>query len=187
MKDTFEKFSSITVGFHWIIAIAVIGMLAFGIYMEDLPDSPEKGDLYGIHISIGVIVLVVASLRITWRIINKFPIPLSTMPKWQERIAKLAHWVLIIGTVMMPISGLMMNLGGGRSLNIFGYELIAESGIENEFLSGFGHTVHEFGGKLLIIFVVLHVIGAIKHQFIDKDGTISRMAGKRVISNSDKL
>lgn len=187
MKDTFEKFSSITVGFHWIIAIAIIGMLTLGIYMEDLPDSPDKGDLYDIHISIGVIVLVVASLRITWRIINKFPIPLSTMPKWQERIAKLAHWVLIIGSVMMPISGLMMNLGGGRSLSVFGYELIAESGVENEFLAGFGHTFHEYGGKLLILFVVLHALGAIKHQFIDKDGTISRMIGRRVKGNSNKV
>ena len=187
MRDTFEKFSLTTVGFHWIVAIAIIAMLAFGLYMEDLPRSPEKGELMGLHKSFGVLILVLAFLRILWRFINKFPIPLSTMPKWQETIAKLTHWVLIIGTVMMPLSGILMNFAGGRALSIFGYELMAGSGEKNELLSEIGHIVHGLGSKLLILFVVLHILGAIKHQFFDKDGTISRMAGRRVKGNSNKV
>ena len=187
MKDSLEKFTLTTVGFHWIIAIAIIGMLAFGMYIEDLPRSPEKGELMGIHKSIGVIILVFASLRIIWRMINKFPIPLSTMPKWQERMASLTHWVLIAGTAFMPISGIIMNIGGGRSLRVFGYELMVGSGEKNEFLSEIGHIVHGLGSKLLILFIVLHILGAVKHHFIDKDGTISRMAGRRVKGNSNKV
>ena len=186
MRDTFEKFSLTTVSFHWIIAIAIIAMLAFGLYIEDLPRSPEKGELMGIHKSIGVLILVVASLRIIWLMINKFPIALSSMPVWQERIAKLTHWVLILGTVFMPISGILMNIGSGRALSVFDYKLMAGSGEKIELLSDIGRIVHGFGSKLLILFVVLHILGAIKHQFIDKDGTISRMAGRRVKGNSDQ-
>lgn len=187
MRDTFEKFSSITVGFHWVIGIAMISMLAFGLYIHDLPRSPEKGELVGLHKSFGVIILVLASLRILWRIKNKFPTPLSTSVKWQATLAKISHWVLIVGTVMMPISGIIMNLGNGRSLSVFGYELLAAAGEKNHLLHEIGHIVHGLGGKLLILFIVLHVLGAIKHQFIDKDGTISRMVGHRINSNTDKV
>lgn len=186
MRDTFQKFSSTTVALHWVIGFAIIGMLGFGLYLENMERSPDKGFLIGIHKSIGVIILFVASLRILWRINNKFPTPLSIMPKWQAFLAKLAHWVLIIGTVMMPISGIISNIGGGRSLSVFGYELLA-AGEKNELLFEIGQIIHGLGGKLLILFVVLHVIGAIKHQFIDKDGTISRMVGRQVSGNTNKV
>ena len=187
MKDTIEKFSLTTVAFHWIIAIAIICMLAFGLYIHDLPRSPEKGELVGLHKSFGVLILVLASLRIIWRMKNNFPIPLSSVPVWQERLVKLSHWFLLIATVMMPLSGIIMNYGNGRGLSVFGLELIAGTGEENHLLHEVGHIIHGLGGKLLILFIVLHVLGAIKHQFIDKDGTLSRMAGKTVKNNTDKV
>ena len=187
MKDTIEKFSLTTIAFHWIIAIAIICMLAFGLYIHELPRGPEKGELVGLHKSFGVLILVLASLRIIWRMKNKFPISLSAMPIWQERLVKFSHWFLLIATVMMPLSGIIMNYGNGRGLSLFGLELIAGTGEENHLLHEIGHIVHGFGSKLLIAFIVLHVIGAIKHQFIDKDGTISRMAGRRVDKNSDTV
>ena len=185
MRDTFEKFSLTTVSLHWIIAIGMIAMLAFGLYLEDLPKSPEKGELLGIHKSFGVIILVVALLRIFWRAKNKFPKPLSTLANWQAKLAKFTHWFLIIGTVMMPISGVIMTIGGGRSIAVFGVELIAGSGEKIEALSQVGHIIHGLGGKLIILFLILHVIGAIKHQVFDKDGTLSRMAGRRVNTDTN--
>lgn len=185
MKDTFEKFSLPTIGLHWIIAIGMIAMLAFGLYIEDLPKGAEKGALMGTHKSFGIIILVLASARILWRIKNKFPKPLSVLPNWQEKLAKFTHWFLIIGTVMMPISGIMMTLGGGHSLNLFGLELIAASGEKIEALSEVGHIVHGLGSKLLIFFILLHSVGAIKHQIIDKDRTLSRMLGRRVKVNAN--
>jgi cytochrome b561 len=178
MNKSYEKLPSITIGLHWIIAIAIIAMLAMGIYVEDLPRSPEKGDLIAIHKSIGVIILVLALIRIAWRVISKYPEQLGEASKWQEIIAKLTLLVLILGTVMLPASGIAMSIGGGHGLAVFGIELIARTGEKMETLSQLGHIMHGLGGNLLIAFVVLHIAGAIKHEHIDKDGTLSRMLGR---------
>ena len=180
MKDTFEKFTLTTVSLHWIIAIGIIAMLAFGLVIEDMPRSPEKGELIGLHKSFGVLIFVLAVARIGWRVRNKFPEPLSLMPNWQEKLAKITHWVLILGTVLMPISGVFMSIGGGHSVGIFGLELIAGSEDKIEVLSEIGKVMHGLGGKLLIGFIILHFAGALKHQFIDKDGTLQRMLGKTI-------
>ena len=180
MRDSHNQFTPVTIGLHWIIAITMIVMLVFGLYLENLPRSPEKGELIGIHKSIGALVLVLALVRIYWRYLNKFPKPISDLPKWQEKLASVAHWFLILGTAFMPISGMMMSIGGGFGLSVFGLEIVARGGEKNELISEIGGAVHGLGGKLLILFVLLHIAGAVKHQFMEKDGTISRMLGKRI-------
>lgn len=186
MRDTHEKFTWPTVGLHWIIAIAMIAMLVYGLYLEEMPRSPEKGELISLHKSFGVMIFVFAIARVYWRFLNKFPRPISDLTNWQEILAKVTHWVLIIGTLLMPISGVIMSIGGGHPVGIFGLELIAGTGEKNETLSEIGKAGHGLGGKLLILFVLFHFIGAIKHQFFDKDGTISRMFGVKVRAGSSK-
>lgn len=180
MRDSHNQFTPVTVGLHWIIAITMIVMLVFGLYLENLPRSPEKGELIGIHKSIGALVLVLALVRIYWRYLNKFPKPISDLPQWQEKLVSIAHWFLILGTAFMPISGMMMSIGGGFGLSVFGLEIVARGGEKNELISEIGGAVHGLGGKLLILFVLLHIAGAVKHQVMEKDGTISRMLGKRI-------
>jgi len=180
MRDTHQKFTWPTVSLHWIIAIAIIAMLAFGLYLEDMPRGPDKGQLIGLHKSVGILILMFALVRVLWRYLNQLPKPLSTLTNWQQKLAKLTHWVLIIGTVLLPVSGILMSIGGGFGIGVFGFELVARSDDKNEMLSQVGHVLHGLGGKLLILFVILHIVGAIKHQFIDKDGTLSRMLGIKV-------
>ena len=183
MRDSFEKFSGVTVSLHWIIAIGMIAMLAFGLVLEEMPRSPDKGELIGIHKSIGVLILFVAAIRVVWRYMNHFPQPLTPMTGWQHTLAKVAHWFLLLGTIFMPVSGIMMSVGAGYPVNIFGMPFIP-GGEENKTLGQIGGVIHGLGGKLLILFVLLHVVGAVKHQFIDKDGTLSRMFGKRIDKKS---
>ncbi|WP_053981022.1 cytochrome b [Marinagarivorans algicola] len=179
MKDIHSKFSPITISLHWIIALSIIIMLVFGLYLEELPRSPEKGALMGLHKSFGTIILLLAVIRIYWRIKNGFPKPLSQGPNWQMTLAKFTHWVLITGTVFMPLSGIFMSVGGGYGLAVFGIQVIPK--IEAiEILGQIGGAIHGIGSKLLILFIVLHIFGAIKHQFIDKDGTIARMLGSKI-------
>lgn len=180
MRDTANQFTRFTVVFHWTVAIAIIAMLGFGLYLEDMSRSPEKGELMGLHKSIGLIVLILATVRIYWRFLNKFPRPLSHLPSWQENLAKITHWLLIILTVLMPLSGILMTLGNGSSLELFRLEVLAGTGEKIEILKNIGKAGHGWGSKILIFLISLHIVGAIKHQFFDKDGTISRMLGIKV-------
>lgn len=180
MKDTHAQFSVLTIFLHWLLAIAMISMLAFGLYLHELPRSPDKGFLIGIHKSVGVLILLVAIFRVYWRHHNGFPKPLSVLTKLQHFLAKLTHWLLLLGTLLMPISGIMMSVGSGRAVAVFGLEIIAAPDNKTPWISELGHIVHSLGGKVLIAFIILHIVAAIKHQWLDKDGTLSRMFGKNI-------
>ncbi len=95
----------------------------------------------------------------------------------EDKAAKVVHGILLLATLAMPISGIAMSAGGGRAVDIFGWVIIAE-GPETPWLQELGSTIHHSAVEILIAVFVLHVAGAIKHQVVDKDGTISRMLGR---------
>lgn len=177
--DSRTQLSKMTVLLHWGIAFAIIGMLAFGMYLEELPRSPEKGELMAIHKSLGVLLLILASFRFIHRLIHKMPPPVEPLTAMQEKVALATHGFLLLATLFMPISGIMMTLGGGRSLDVFGVQLIA-AGDKVEWLGDLGGLVHGFGSTLLIAVILLHVAAGLKHKFIHKDATMERMFGQRV-------
>ncbi|QCB47052.1 cytochrome b [Hydrogenophaga sp. PAMC20947] len=160
---------------HWVIAIAMMGMLGFGLYLEFGGLAREaKGPLIGIHKAIGVLILIFGLWRVTWRLLKGFPAPASNMPAWQDMASKFAHWMLLAGVVVMPVSGLVGSLFGGRAVSVFGlFTLPAQAKIE--WLQSFSGGVHGLFGKALAVIVVIHFAAALKHHFIDKDATLSRM------------
>ena len=178
MKSLFQL-SKTTVIFHWLIAIAMICSVIFGLYLEGLPDEPDKVPLISIHKSVGMLILFAASLRILWRMLEGFFPPLSASPVWQERAAKALYIFLLAATIFMPVSGIMMSLGSGYSVGIFGLELIT-AGDKNEILAETGEIIHGLGKTLLIIAVLIHVAATIKHSLINKDSTFKRMLGFKV-------
>jgi len=179
MKDTRERLSGVTVGLHWLVAAAIIGMLAFGLYIEDMERGPDKGAMMDLHKSIGVTILALAALRILWRWRNGFPAALSTMPRWQHIAAHAVHGLLLLATVLMPLTGIMISLGGGHGLPLFGLTLVAESATKLDSLKTIGES-HGAIAWILIGVIVVHVLAAAKHQMIDRDGTLRRMLGRRV-------
>lgn len=168
---------------HWIIAAGMIGLFAAGQYMTRF----DAWDVYPIHKSLGMLILLAVIPRVILRIKEGWPTPVGEAPPVQERIAKIVHWALILSTAIMPISGMLMSGAGGNGLHIFGLELLSANPDPdnpmraiplNETLSGVGHFAHEIGSKVLAISVVLHVAGALKHHIVDKDATLKRMLGK---------
>lgn len=182
-RDTATILSNTTVRLHWLVAIMMIGLLATGIYMEE----QEVYALYPWHKSLGVLILLLVIPRIIWRILNGWPQAQGKYSSIETLLAKLVHWLLILGTILMPISGVMMSGFGGHGVFVFGIELMAmnpdptnptEALAVNELLAGLGHEMHGFGGDVLIVAIALHAVGAMKHHIIDKDNTLRRMLGK---------
>lgn len=172
-----NKLSKPTIALHWITGLLFIGVLSLGLYVESLSRSPEKFELLGIHKSLGLIVLVVAAIRLSWRLKEGAISSISSLPPAQAILAKAVHHLLLLGTLLMPISGLMMSIGGGRAIMLFDLELIS-AGEKIEWLGGLGSNIHGIAAYVIIATLLLHIAGALKHQFMDKDGTISRMLGK---------
>lgn len=181
--DTYQQLSKQTIFLHWIVAFFMIALLASGLYMAET----ETYSLYFWHKSFGVLIVAFVLWRIYWRIKNGWLTPVRQYAAWEMTLAKVVKWVLIIGTIMMPISGMMMSGLGGHGIPFFGLELLARNPDPadpsqvvpiNETLAFVGKVIHGLGGKILIAAVLLHMAGALKHHFIDKDDTLNRMKGK---------
>lgn len=167
------------VSLHWIVALSVFGLFALGWWMTELGyyDSWYKKGPY-IHKSIGIILFLVVALRIFWRRIDRTPDRLASHSRWEQRIARLAHAFQYLLLLVIMISGYLISTADGRAISVFAWFEVPATlqGLEQqEDLAG---VVHWFGACILMGLTALHIAGAAKHQFIDKDETITRMLGR---------
>ncbi|WP_163930069.1 cytochrome b [Paraferrimonas sp. SM1919] len=178
-KDTKTHLSVTTRTLHWTVGLLLLSLLAVGIYMTET----KAYGLYGLHKSVGLIALILVIARSIWRVSNGFPRAISSQGKWLDGLAKTVHWLLLITALVMPLSGALMSWLGGHGLALFSVELVpanldANSGKStpiNGQLAGVFASIHSLVGYLLTLGVVLHIVGAFKHHFINKDRTLIRM------------
>ncbi len=185
MKDTLNKLSGITIALHWIVAIVTIFMILVGIYMAE----NEVLWLFPIHKSTGVLIFVFIIARVIWRVMNGWPEPVSEYQKWEQMLSRFIHWVMIVGTVLFPISGMMMSGGAGYGIPFYGLELMPMNMDPNDLekvlpvnktVADIGHELHEILAIVMSLAILLHIAGALKHHIVDKDGTLNRIRGKSV-------
>lgn len=185
-KDTVQQFSHLSLILHWLVGVGIIALLAVGVYMQE----NEVYSLYPIHKSIGAILLLFILARIFWRIYNGWPqaVADSSYRTIEHNLAKTILWVLIIGSLAMPLSGMLMSIAGGHGLYVFGFEVIANNPNPelpnkdlalNASVAKIAHQMHFIIGYIMIGAVLLHILGAFKHHRIDKDSTLKRMLGMK--------
>lgn len=176
----YQPLTKTTRHFHWAIATLILGLMIAGIAMVEL----EIWALYPIHKAIGVIALLVILPRVILRLKQGMPQPVSQQSMWQNKLATTAHWLLLISTFTMPVSGLLLSGFGGYGVEVFGLVLIpsqyGEQGAVayNQYLSNLGAQIHTFNGYFLVALIALHILAAFKHHLFDKDATLLRMLGR---------
>ena len=176
LKNSDTQYGWLTIVLHWTIGLSIIGLLAVGLYMSDLPKVPDKWQLYGLHKSTGFIVLLLVITRFVWHRISRVPKPLA--PPNLVKAATGGHHALYLMMFLMPISGLMMSMGGGHGVSIFGLFDLPNWIPENETIAEVGHFIHEWLGLLAIALVAGHVTMVFYHQHKDKLPIIQRMIGR---------
>ena len=177
MNDTQNRLSPTTIGLHWLIAILIIGMLALGLYLDDLPKGSQKESLVQIHKAIGFIVLIFAAVRFVRRIMIGFPPHVfdAAYKSYEIAMARVVHWLLLLGSVIMPISGMVTSLVGGHDIDVFGLFTIPGLAEKHESFAEAAFIVHAVTAKILMAAIVLHIAGAFKHYLLDKDHTLQRI------------
>lgn len=197
MNNSVLRYNKPAVFLHWLIAIGIFGMFALGWYASDLPkDAPKQAayDLfdwgvytwqlaepisprsfyYNLHKSLGLTVFAVILIRLVWRFINKPPELLDTYKKWESSLATFTHRALYVLLVALPLSGVIMSAYSKYGIKWFGVPFI--KGLDNNALRELYKEAHEVIGIVLLVLVAIHVLGALKHKFIDKDNTMKRMS-----------
>ena len=115
-----SKFHFISKSFHWLMAGMILGLLFVGFYMVGLAFSPFKLQVYGLHKSFGILVLVLGILRLGWRFIASSPKPLVTHKRWEKFLSHIIHVVLYGVIFAMPVSGWLMSSAGDFPVGLFG-------------------------------------------------------------------
>ncbi len=176
IKNTQERFGAIAKGFHWLLAIVILGLLPLGFFMVTLSNSdPFKLDLYWWHKSFGTLVLMLVALRLIWRFANRQPDHILSHKKWERTLAAIIHVLLYVGMFLMPLSGWVMSSAGDFTHSFFGLFDLPHIAPKNEALMHAAGTVHKIGAFSLIAAIGLHGAGAFKHHFLDRDATLLRI------------
>lgn len=180
MPDTRERLSPWTIAFHWAVGIAIICLIAVGIYMTWLEESPWRSQVYGWHKLAGTTVFMAAAARLLWRWRQGFFARAGEHKPWERRLATASHVVLLAATVVMPLTGAALSYGYVHPVPVLGLFNIGPPDEEIRWLGDAGAFVHHYLGYALIGVIALHVAGALKHHLVDRDGTLRRMLGARI-------
>lgn len=194
-----NRYTKTAVVLHWLIAIAIFGMFALGWYMSELPKEAPKQMAYdlfdlgiytwqlteeasprtfyfNLHKSIGITLLALIAFRIFWRITHKPPALLTSYKTFERKLATGAHHLLYLLMVALPVSGIVMAMASKYGVKWFGLEFLP--GLDNPGLRDVFKETHEVVGVIILLVVIVHIAGALKHKFIDKDTTMQRMTLK---------
>ncbi|MCM2343168.1 MAG: cytochrome b [Alphaproteobacteria bacterium] len=174
-RNTAERYGAVAIGFHWIVAVLVITLLAVGLVMTDMKPGPDMFKIYATHKSIGIMVLGLVVLRLLWKLTNPRPASLPTHRTWERLLAKAVHLFLYFAIIAMPLSGWIMSSAKGFPVSVFGWFTLPDLVAPDKDLSKAANEFHELIAYTLIVAIVLHFSGALKHHLIDKDGTLRRM------------
>ena len=174
LRDTSDRFGMISKAFHWVVGFSVLGLIGVGLWMEDLPLSPDKFEIYGWHKSAGITVLALMAARFVWRMVNPRPAFLGE-PGWQKTASVATHHVMYLCLFAMPLIGWVNSAASNFPVNVWGMLTLPAIVDPNPDLAAATKAAHTYVGWVLMVLIILHVGAALKHHFADRDDTLRRM------------
>jgi cytochrome b561 len=168
------RYTTVAIILHWGIAVLVVGQVAWGWWMQEIPKQPvgPRVDAYNLHKSFGLCLLALMLFRLGWRIGHPPP-PLPAMPVWQARLATVTHFTLYAALIAMPLAGYLGSVWSGYPVKWFGITLPGW-GTNRPELKDLMSAIHLAVSFVLVGAILLHITGAAKHA-IAADGLLARM------------
>jgi cytochrome b561 len=171
-----ERFTIPAIILHWLVAILIAAAFALGITMVDIPGiTPTKLKYFSWHKWLGVTVLGLACVRLIWRLTHTSPAYPLSMPAWQQKAAHGLHALLYLLIFAVPVSGYFYSLAAGVPvvyLGIWPMPVLIEADPQ---LKPVLKQLHYLLNTMLLACIAVHVLAALKHHFIDRDGVLKRM------------
>lgn len=170
------RYTQTAIALHWLIAVLIVGGFALGWVMTDIPGfTPAKLKYYSWHKWIGVTVFALALMRLLWRATHAAPALPGATPAWQRAASHGVHMLLYALMLAIPVTGYLYSSASNIPVVYLGVvplpRLIDPDPVLKETLK----TLHVTLNYILLALVSLHVLAALKHQVLDRDGLLSRM------------
>ena len=168
------SYTRTAIALHWLAGALILCGFALGLFLKDLPISPQTLRLYGYHKWIGITVLLLALLRLAWRRAHPAPLPV-TMPDWQRRAAAATHVLLYVFMLVIPLSGWIYSSASGVQVVYLGLVPLPDLVPKDKALAGVLKAVHVTLNYTLLALVTVHAGAALKHHWVDQDDVLRRM------------
>jgi len=174
LRNSTERWGWLSITLHWVTVLLIVVLVIVGLNMDDLPNGPRKIQVYALHKSTGLTVLLLTALRLGWRLYAGAP-KLPPMAAWQRWAAHASHVGLYALLFAMPLSGWLYNSASGFPLKWFGLVRVPALAAYDPWLKHLAEDLHEGLAKVLLAVVAVHVLAALQHHFFHRDATLSRM------------
>jgi len=175
-----SRYDTVAILLHWLIGAALLAQIAFGFLLDDLAPrgTPARSGIINLHKSLGLVLALAVVLRLGWRLGHTPPPLPASMPRWQHRGAVLGHRGLYACMVVMPLSGYLGSNFSKHGVKFFGHTWPAW-GSDLPAVYTFFNGLHKVTAALFCALIAVHVIAALKHAWMDRDGVFGRMLPRR--------
>lgn len=160
---------------HWTVAACVLTMIPIGILMNRIPAGDAQNVFYTVHRSLGVLVLALMLVRLTYRIFNGAPAPEPTITPFQRIASQLVHLSLYALLITQAVIGWVATSAYGAAISFFGLFTVPALVEKDEALSKTLFPIHETIGFIIAALLVMHIGAALYHHFVRHDGVLGRM------------
>lgn len=176
IHSTTDKYGIVAKSLHWIMAILILCTWIVGYYAVDLPNKdPQKFKLFDLHKSVGMVILMLAVIRISWRLYDGAPRFNNTMHIIFSTAARTVHYLLYAFMFIQPLSGWAMSSAAGYNPTFFGLFTFPALVPKDPNTVETFVAIHNTSAMILLTLFVLHVGAAFFHHFVLKDNTLRRM------------
>jgi cytochrome b561 len=174
-RSTPTRYGAVAQTFHWLVAALIVIQFVLAYTADGLPLGVHKLALLARHKSFGMTVLMLAILRLLWRLKNPPPELPTGMTPLERMLARATHVAFYVLLFAMPITGWLMSSAKNYSVSWFGLFTWPNLIIKNEAQFDFLRSTHHLLSDALFVIAVLHVLAALKHHFWNKDDVLLRM------------
>jgi cytochrome b561 len=179
LRNSTERYGAVAQLLHWLVVLGFAAQFALAYYMENLPNSPFKIEMYNLHKSIGLTILVIAVARLGWRWLNPVPALPAGRPRWEHLASRASHIGLYALLFAQPITGLIQVLYSRFPSMIWGWKLPRIT-VDNAVSDAFG-AAHASLQWAIVALVAIHAGAALRHHIVLRDDVLRRMLpGRRV-------
>ena len=179
------RYTGTAIALHWIVALLVIVNVGLAWAWPLAADDMVR-PLINTHKSIGITLLLLVTMRLLWRLTHRPPALPDHHKPWEKRAAHTAHILLYVIMFALPLSGWIMDSAWAKAADnpnfwfgLFEWPrlgfIMTLDPVTKKSVHGLFGEMHEIAGYILYFLVVVHIGGALKHQFLDKDRELARM------------
>jgi cytochrome b561 len=182
-----ERYTGVAITLHWVIALGILAQIVMGLAMTHLAlPIGLKFQLYQLHKSIGVTILLAVALRLLWRLFHRPPALPAAMPSWEKQAATVTHIGLYAFMFALPLTGWALVSASPYNIPtvLFGVipwpDLPILSTLADKHAAAAVLTfIHSRLAYILIGLLGLHIAAALRHHFLLHDNILRRILPRR--------